>query len=58
MIRHDERPGQPMERFWWTSNQGEVFQYLHTYQSRWLPADLPSDSPDQVVDALFEATQH
>jgi hypothetical protein len=58
MIRHDERPGQPTERFWWTSNQGEVSQYLHTYQSRWLPAALFSDSPDQVVDALFEATRH
>jgi FAD/FMN-containing dehydrogenase len=58
MIRHDERPGQPRERFWWASNQGEVSQYLHAYQSRWLPARLITAAPVQVADALFEATRH
>lgn len=58
MIRHDERPGQPKERFWWASNQGEVSQYLHAYQSRWLPARLLTEAPEDVADALFEATRH
>lgn len=58
MIRRDERLGQPPERFWWASNQGEVSQYLHAYQSRWLPARLVSDAPDRLADALFDATRH
>jgi hypothetical protein len=58
MIHHDGRPGQPANLFWWENNQGEVSQYLHAYQSRWLPARLLTDSPDRVADALFEATRH
>lgn len=57
-IRRDERPGAPPERFWWASNQGEVSQYLHAYQSRWLPARLLTEAPDDLADALLEATRH
>ena len=58
MICHDDRPGAPNERFWWASNQGEVSQFIHAYQSHWLPARLCTDSPEQLADALFAATRH
>jgi hypothetical protein len=58
MIRHDDRPGQPWERFWWSANQGEVSQYLHAYQSRWLPARLFTGSHPGLADSIFEATRH
>jgi FAD/FMN-containing dehydrogenase len=58
MICHDDRPGQPPGRFWWAANDGEVSQYLHAYQSRWLPGGLFRDSPDAVADALFGASRH
>ena len=58
MIRHDDRPGQPLERFWWAANQGEVSQYLHAYQSRWLPARLFSEAPEELADSIFEASRH
>jgi FAD/FMN-containing dehydrogenase len=58
MICHDGRPGQPPSRFWWAANQAEVSQYLHAYQSRWLPGRLFRDSPGTLTDALFRAAQH
>jgi len=57
MIRHDDRPGQPPERFWWAANQGEVSQYLHAYQSRWLPARLFTEAPEELADSIFEASR-
>jgi FAD/FMN-containing dehydrogenase len=58
MICHDERPGAPVGRFWWTTNQGEVSQYLHAYQSRYLPAALLEESPNPLADAFLEASRH
>lgn len=58
MTRRDDRPDQPLGRFWWAANQAEVSQYLHAYQSRWLPARLFQDSPDTLADALFSASRH
>jgi FAD/FMN-containing dehydrogenase len=58
MIRHDERPGQPRKRFWWAANQGEVSQYLHSYQSLWLPARLFTEAPEELTDSIFEASRH
>jgi FAD/FMN-containing dehydrogenase len=58
IICHDDRPGQPPERFWWAANQTEVSWYLHAYQSRWLPRQLFDDAPDAVAGALFEASRH
>jgi hypothetical protein len=57
-IRHDDRPGQPAERFWWAGNQHEVSWYLHAFGSRWLPGRLLADAPAAVTDALFEASRH
>ena len=53
MIRHDERPDQPRQRFWWTANQGEVSEYLHAYQSWWLPARLFTEAPEELTDSIF-----
>jgi FAD/FMN-containing dehydrogenase len=60
MICRDDRPGSggPPGLFWWAGNHGEVSQYLHAYQSRWLPGGLFDDSPDGLADALFTATRH
>jgi len=58
MVCHDDRPDQPPGRFWWATNQGEVSQYLHAYQSRWLPLRLFHEQPGAVADALFGASRH
>jgi FAD/FMN-containing dehydrogenase len=58
MIRHDERPGESPDHFWWEANQGEVSQYLDAYQSRWLPLQVFTGSPETATAALFEATRH
>jgi FAD/FMN-containing dehydrogenase len=58
MIRHDERPGQPRGHFWWAANQGEVAEYLHAYQSWWLPARLFTEAPEELTDSIFEASRH
>jgi FAD/FMN-containing dehydrogenase len=57
MICHDDRPGEPPERFWWAANQGEVSWYLHAYRSRWLPRRLFEDDPGTLADTLFEASR-
>lgn len=55
--RRDNRPGQPPGRFWWAANSEEVAQYLHAYQSRWLPGRLLHEFPDELSDALVAATR-
>jgi FAD/FMN-containing dehydrogenase len=58
-VSHDDRPGQPPDLFWWTSNQNEVSQHLDAYTSRWLPIAMFDDSEaDRLSDALFEASRH
>jgi FAD/FMN-containing dehydrogenase len=58
MICRDERPGQPDGRFWWSTNQGEVSQYVNAYQSRWLPIGFAEQAPDVAAEVLFEASRH
>ncbi len=58
MICHDDRPGQPGDRFWWAANQNEVSWYINAYQSRWLPRQLFDEAPEVLAEALFEATRH
>jgi FAD/FMN-containing dehydrogenase len=57
-ITRDDRSGRPPSLYWWTSNQGEVSQYLHAYRSRWIPRALFEASADTLTDALFEASRH
>jgi FAD/FMN-containing dehydrogenase len=55
----DERPGQPQGQFFWAADAGQVGQFLHGYQSAWLPASLlaPAEQP-RLAEALVAATRH
>ncbi len=57
LVTLDPRPGQPPAQFWWTSNQGEVSQFIVTYLSRWIPQGMFRDTPDDLTDTLFAATR-
>jgi FAD/FMN-containing dehydrogenase len=57
MIRRDDRPGEPPGRYWWAADDWQVSQYLHAYQSRWLPHRLFTESPDALAGALFAASR-
>lgn len=57
LVTLDPRPGQPSGQFWWTSNQGEVSQFIVTYLSRWIPQGMFRDTPDDLTDMLFAATR-
>ena len=55
----DARPGQPKTQFWWASNQGEVSAFIRTYQSRWLPISMLSEtSAPALADTLISAAKH
>ena len=51
----DPRPGQPASQYWWVTNQGEVSQFIRTYQSRWLPI---GSFNDDLADVFFAASRH
>jgi FAD/FMN-containing dehydrogenase len=54
----DERPGAPEGNIFWASNRGEAGQFLHAYQSAWLPASLlEKNQRTKLVDALFAASR-
>ncbi|MDY6995989.1 MAG: FAD-binding protein [Actinomycetota bacterium] len=57
LITVDPRPDQPPGQFWWTSNQGEVAQYIFSYLSRWIPLSMFADTPDALADTLYEASR-
>jgi len=57
LVRGDHRPGQPSGQFWWATDAGQVAQYLHGFQSRWLPGRLFRDSADELAAALFAASR-
>ncbi|XWN29013.1 MAG: FAD-binding protein [Devosia sp.] len=53
--RKDAEPG----IYWWTSNQGEVSEYIESYQSIWLPFDdFAPDKQEDLSDLLFKASRH
>jgi FAD/FMN-containing dehydrogenase len=54
-IMRDPRPAQPNSQYWWSGNQGEVSQFIRTYQSRWLPI---GGFDGKLADALFAASRH
>ena len=57
-ILQDDRPGAPVENFYWADNRGEAGQFLHAYRSAWMPASLLSDDRlAALVDALFAASR-
>lgn len=59
MIRRDTRPDAEPGTFWWATNQGEVAEYLYTYQSRWIPlSSFLGDAGPALANTLFEASRH
>jgi FAD/FMN-containing dehydrogenase len=58
-IAHDDRPGAPAGNVFWPGDQGQSGQFLHAYQSAWLPAALlRRDQRAALCDALFAASRH
>jgi FAD/FMN-containing dehydrogenase len=58
-IGHDDRPGAPAGNVFWPGDQGQSGQFLHAYQSAWLPAALlRRDRRAALCDALFAASRH
>ena len=55
----DPRPGAPAHHAWWSGDQGQVYAFLHGYDSIWLPAALlAEDRQAQLAKALFDASRH
>jgi hypothetical protein len=55
----DDRPGAPRSNIFWAGDQGQAAQFLHGYQSAWLPALLlNSEGGEKLTDALFAASRH
>ncbi len=59
LVLSDDRPGASPDNVFWASNQREAAQYLHAYQSAWLPAALlEKDQQSRLADALHAAARH
>jgi FAD/FMN-containing dehydrogenase len=55
----DDRPGAPDRNVAWAGDIGQAGQFLHGYQSAWVPAALlHPTSRDRFGDVLFAATRH
>ena len=55
----DDRPGAPESNVFWPGDQGQAGQFLHGYDSTWLPASLLGPSRrTALADALFAASRH
>lgn len=58
-IASDDRPGAPKENVFWPGDVRQAGQYIHGYQSAWLPAKLLlMDRRQALCDALFAASRH
>ena len=58
-IKSDDRPGVPETNVFWPGDQGQAGQFLHGYDSAWLPAALLRPGPRAALgDALFAASRH
>jgi FAD/FMN-containing dehydrogenase len=54
----DDRPGAPAGNIFWSTNLGEAGQFLHAYESTWLPASLLRKGRQSALsDALFAASR-
>ncbi len=54
----DDRAGAPADNVFWTGNLGEAGQFLHGYESTWLPATLLRGSARlSLVEALFATSR-
>ena len=58
LVLADDRPGASPDDVFWMGNQREAAQYLHAYQSAWLPARLlDKDQQDRLADTLHAASR-
>lgn len=54
----DPRPGASPDDFWWVANTAEVGEFLHGFESTWLPASLlDKGQRGRLADALFAASR-
>jgi Berberine and berberine like len=59
MVIADSRPRAPAGNLFWAGNLAETGQFLHGYESVWLPASLlRKDRQKRLADALFTASRH
>jgi FAD/FMN-containing dehydrogenase len=59
VVTADDRPAAPEGNVAWAGDAGQAAQFLHAYQSCWLPAALLRPAArDRLCDALFGATRH
>jgi len=57
-ILADDRPGAPESNVFWSGNLGEAGQFLHGYESIWLPATLlRAGAQKRLADALFATSR-
>jgi hypothetical protein len=55
----DDRPGAAADNVFWDTNQAEAGQFLHGYESAWLPVSLlKQPAQARLADTLFETTRH
>jgi FAD/FMN-containing dehydrogenase len=55
----DTRPGAPAGNVAWAGDAQQAAQFIHGYQSAWLPAALLQEaSRERFAEALFAATRH
>jgi FAD/FMN-containing dehydrogenase len=55
----DDRVGSSPRHVFWSDDQGEVGQFLHSYKTAWLPASLLQTKRQSVlVDAIFNSTRY
>jgi FAD/FMN-containing dehydrogenase len=58
-VRQDAREGAPEGNFFWSGDEGQVGQYLHAFQSNWLPASLLQEAQRPALcDALAAGAAH
>ena len=54
----DDRAGAPASNVFWVGNLGEAGQFLHGYESTWLPASLLRGSAQKrLAEALFATSR-
>jgi hypothetical protein len=59
LVVADDRQGAPEGNIFYAGDQGQAGEFLHGYQSLWLPAALlKDDQRERLADALFAASKH
>lgn len=59
LVLSDNRPDAPADNVFWSGNLPETGQYMHGYQSAWLPASLLDENRQAALaDTLVAASRH